>query len=475
MSDAIQPIVNAARARFVLLTLLLASVPLFALILGALDTGYLLAVAVVLVAAAAFAVHSREGTAATFPLRLIFLLLIVGFFVKAVAILAVLELDADPPIEGMSAELVRDEELLRYGYGIAAIGFVAFTLGSVVALRLMPILKQGWQEASVRDDLRARRLCQMFFAIVLVLCLATAYAQYATGVGVMGRNITLPYRLAGAIVHPRNVVIPYLLLVLAWVADRTGQRRLHLAICVALALHALCQTMLMASRGMLLLLLLPLFVLWVSTSRTSALRQLGIVVLTSVVVLAYPLLSALRVIRAAEPTAAVWEQMGEAHQARAQSSDAPARILFRISGIDNLLVSVQYGEPGFEFEHMARMLFDRERTFNMIYTQDYAGYGPYNEVHGSAPSLIGAFYVLGGTPLVLLGCIAWPLCIAGGIRLGERCCIYSGPPAVAFITVVALTVTLEGTVDDVPRLAPFYVLALILGEFGVRRIAQGPP
>ena len=92
--------------------------------------------------------------------------------------------------------------------------------------------------------------------------------------------------------------------------------------------------------------------------------------------------------------------------------------------------------------------FDPNRSFGLVFTQDIEGHGSLVANHASAPSLVGAFYVLGGCIGVIAGMCILVTFIASLWEIIEKTLKFSSAPAAAiFAGAFVLNFSSEGTIE----------------------------
>jgi hypothetical protein len=302
----------------------------------------------------------------------------------------------------------------------------------------------------------------------------TGYAQYLTGVGIMGRgNVVLPFRMAGLIVHSRNVLIPTLYLLIIWLTDKW---KLQQIFCIAIGLlivHGLSQMVLASSRGALVNYLVPVFFLWLLTRRFTTWRLITMLMILFLISMLHPIISAYRVQRAVGEPSDIVGALTEALKASGNLvellENGIVNIISRVIGVDGLLFAIAWGEGELSLENLRYYLFNPEgRSLARIYTQDVVGFGPSVTWHQNAPSLLGAFYLIGGNMGVVLGMslwvIFWMLLWKGLKRQQWR----TLPVIQACCLGLLWYASMEGNIDFFFFQGPMLGASLLLGEILIR-------
>jgi hypothetical protein len=353
----------------------------------------------------------------TLPIWVILGVFLIGYYFKFYWMTWVLQHDAAWPFDPLFLAPASSRSLMFEAYRVTALGFVTFCLTSWLFLGKRKGKVVVEDERSATDDQISRRRIARFSIVIIIgltiLMVITGYAQYLTGVGIMGRdNVVLPFRMAGLIVHSRNVLIPTLYLLIIWLTDKW---KLQQIFCIAIGLlivHGLSQMVLASSRGALVNYLVPVFFLWLLTRRFTTRRLIIMLMILFLIFMLHPIISAYRVQRAVGEPSDIVGALTEALKASGNLvellENGIVNIISRVIGVDGLLFAIAWGEGELSLENLRYYLFNPEgRSLARIYTQDVVGFGPSVTWHQNAPSLLGAFYLIGGNMGVVLGMSLW--------------------------------------------------------------------
>jgi hypothetical protein len=414
----------------------------------------------------------------TLPIWVILGIFVVGYYIKFYWMTWVLENNMEWPFDMLFFLPARSNTLMLRAYVATSLGFIAFCLTAWVALRWGGVWSMKPVPLSFDDSKQIRRriirFSPAFLGILGIIMLVTGYAQYITQVGIMGQdNIYLQFRMAGVIVHSRNIVIPTLLLLIVWLADMWQLRRLFYIVLGMLMLHGLTQMVLMSSRGILVNMILPVIFLWFTTDRFKGWRRgltLGVIIF---VLMAYPLFTSYRWLRLEDNPLDIFGALTQAFQdlenPLANLSLRFSSVISRVTGVDSLLFAVQWGKETLSLDTIQYYLFNPERTLPKIFTQDVAGFGPWMTSFQAAPSLLGTFYLMGGNTAVILGFVLWvALCELLWIRM-MRLKWVTLPLIRAVFPTIILWTTMEGDLNILPRTVLIFGGSLCLCEFFVRK------
>ena len=423
------------------------------------------------------------GSAFSIIIWLILVIVILGYFVKFYWLsgLAITESVTDS-FDNETLSLAGMPDLMLKAYLISTVGFVAMCLSATLALilseaaNLSPAEAGLILEAEIDFSLseRAQRLVTALLIIIAVVIVMSAGAQYILGIGVAGVEAqSVSFRLGGIIFYLRSISIPFFLLIILWLADKYYLKKSFIISMILLIFHGLTQTLLTASRGVLLTLFIPLVLIWILSGRFNLSRRLLMVFSIVCVLLLHPLISNYRMARiggnAADLSTAISRSAEKASSSQ-QDSILVGLLLggiggysARIPGTECILMVLEYGESKGLFYY----LFNK-RGLGEIYTQDVAGADP-EAVIGISPSLIGVFFLLSGYPGIVIGMTGWIflwLLVCLGL---QQLRVKTALVQLAMICLLVALTTSEGDIDNLPFRSLLLVGNFLLGEFLVRK------
>ena len=420
------------------------------------------------------------------PVWIILGVFAVGYYSKFYWITWVLDTNAEWPFGWLFRSLANSRWLMFRAYEISTWGFVAFCLSGWAVLGWGPRDTPHWdkeqhwdeQETLIRHRITELSIPLLFALAVVVV--TTGYAQYATGIAIAGvEAVYLPFRLAGVIVHSRDVTIPALLLLIIWLADGRQLGAMFSVALGMLVLHGLTQMLLLSSRGALLMMLFPLVMLWLLTGRFTARRRNVLLGIFFMAAWLHPVISEYRRLRvvggAGDVAGAFTEAVGASGEFWSSASKGLTSLIARVVGTDMLLFAAQLGDVSLSFENISYYLFNPTRSLARIFTQDIAGFGPNTWEHLSAPSLLGTFYLVGGSVGVIIGAALWPVFWQLIWTFLQRLRWRSLPVAKSTVLVLIFSFTSEGTIDGIPFKGLIYGASLLLCEFLVREFVFPSP
>ncbi len=340
--------------------------------------------------------------------------------------------------------LAYSKEALIKAYATITYAFATFCLTAVF---LAGNLKIPQEEKQHKEKFNYRLTSSVLFWTTFLLMGITSYAMYITGISQMGaESVYLPYRLAGLIFYTRFLLIPGLLIMLLWCSDVGGSRRQFNFGLLLLILHGLSDMLFRSSRGALLGTFIGVFMLFLITRRMSRQRlQLFVIILLATSV-TFPVISSYRSIRAEDPRSTIMTSLKEAADISSdESSDIEETAYGRIASMffrGGMLSIIPIVGTGIE-PIGSRAI---QTSVTKFFTNDVLGYDP-DHIHGSAPSLVGWFYIVGGNLFVIIGIIAYTTVTWIYWRAMIKMNLMCLPVAKTLFLFSLLNISIEGTLE----------------------------
>jgi hypothetical protein len=413
------------------------------------DSGYLWATLATIASCAILLSRLDRSLDITLPFWTIFAVFLVGYYIKFYWVVL------DPNFLKEAGELIAlaySPTALLPAFNLATTAFVSFCLTAWVLLGLT-----GRREVpnGAETHVEAYRSVARFLVwLTPALMLFTFWIAYETGILIMGAaSVNLPFRLAGMIFYARSTLIPALILMLIYCGNKADER-VRTSIGIALLfIHGLSDVLLRSSRGQFVVMVFALGALLLVSGkvlRRSALSILLVgVLITSMLA---PVITEYRNYRALSPEASIAEALIGGVQ-----SESVAEVSFtelftsgfrfvamRVVGMEMLLVYMGYHVMPLGDSALAVM--QSPRGFAGYVTMDLLGVPEYVST-SAAVSLVGWFYLVGGTISVVVGILGYLVLVwalwSGLRRLRLRIL----PVAQAILLVWVYTVTSEGTLD----------------------------
>ena len=260
---------------------------------------------------------------------------------------------------------------------------------------------------TVEKRINYRAVISILLWLIPILMGITIYVMYITGICRMGAdNPNLPFRLAGWINYIRITLIPALLLLLIWCSDKADLRKHFSFGIILLFLHGLSDMLLRSSRGAILMPFILLTMLFLVTGRITKKRVQVFVIIFIITIILFPIISSYRYLRATDLHVPIGSSLvdatinvssGESFSFFEMLKGAGTSIIFRFTGADSLLHIIGAGVRPLYAE-----AFTGSINVTKFFTVDVIGFSP-DAIHGSAPSFLGWFYLVGGNRLVVIG------------------------------------------------------------------------
>jgi len=436
---------------------------------------YLILSGVSLVACGFLLARLDQSTKVTLPYYITLGIFIVGYYVQFYL------LAWDPRIYAsynlLASRAAMSLRVLMDTYTTTCLAFVTFCFIAWFAIGAKQKSRAGLPNKAPNELPRARvrKIVIALLPAVLVLEVGTALIVWRLNIAVMGADsAVLPFRLAGVFFYSRLVALPGLLLLFTWMAHRgqlKSQFRLGLAL---LLIHGIIDTVLRTSKGTLLILLLQLVFLLLLSDALNVWRLQFVAAGIVLVVLLFPVIARYRDVRAGSDISQIYDPLVQGFEGAYGSgefqnvvSDTLTGIVFRVIGADGLLVIVESRMPSLGLLNASGVtnILNRE-----IYVSNPANNG------GSAPSLVGWFYLVGGNISVVIGMAAFLIVVnfiwraLAGLR--------SKPVAEAILLGLFLLLINDGVIDlllwwFVIALATIAFSELLLRPARQRRIGVG--
>jgi len=335
--------------------------------------------------------------------------------------------------------------MLLKGYAATTYAFIIFCLTAwLLVVHVRPL-----QVSSTKREIDYRFVISILLWLVPILMVATTYLMYITQIAIMGAESKyLPFRLAGVIFYTRFTIIPALLLLLIWCGDQMGSRK-HLKLGITLLfLHGLSDVLLRGSKGFLLLLFISLLFLFLLTGRMNKQRAWLVIIIAFLSIMLWPLVSTYRYIRDAD--GGIIYTLVEAVNTILQTSPSLPNILgetlkmimFRFTGMEGLLPIVAAGIQPLGITSLFDPIVER------VFTVEVVGYSPF-AIQGTAPSLLGWFYLVGGNYVVVAGVFCFVLLTWVFWSFLAKIRLLCLPVAQALFLILVFGFSMEGAMDRI--------------------------
>lgn len=419
-------------------------------------------------------------------LWIIFLLFLVGYYVKFYVLLYLVQTDSTDllvPSFGQGIYSLISETILLEAYQFVTLVFIALCISLAVLLTMGDKARHAdtplYQENDADPIIVVRQgSLILFLSIPILLSLITAYLQESTGIGVTSSvEVVLPYRLAGAIQYIRTDFIPILFLLMIWLADRIKNRLVLIMSVLFHLLHGATSSLLSTSKSGFALAVISLLILWLVSGNFSKIRRNYLLALVPLVILLSGVLSISRGIRNTGdvgtldslPTA-VFDLFSYAGPIETFMRLALA-LLLRINGIDPLLYIVRY-QPSFDLGRTWSILAEAPIDVNYMYGQLVLDVTSPDLIGVAfSISLLGFFYFVFGNQLAtIVGVSCYTLFWHVLFRKIAAAHFILSRVIFTMLAIMLALFTSEGSLQALPIRLFLLLIAGILGESLIRRL-----
>jgi len=422
--------------------------------------------------------HLHTQNQFVFPVWIIFLVFLIGYYFKFYLL-------AFNPLLGarrssMLSQLAASEEVLIESYRIVTVAFVVFCIIACMIMKRQNIHKHKrflLQRELMNANWVGMSLCVFFISIVLMI--VTNAIIYVTGIAVMGAPpVYLPYRLAGVVFYTTVVIIPSLFVLLVWSTDREDLQRWFLLALILVFLFVMMRCLPRSTRGYLLVLFILLLFVFVLSDRLTWRRvMLGGVVGVSVVALFRPM-TVYRGALISHPElgigGAMWRSFNSISEAGLWNNviNGFIDVFFRMTGVESLMMMIGGGFQALGTGGIGSLFIFGGPGLARLFTSRIEGIAEHM-IHLSAPSFLGAFYMVGGMVFTTLGVVVFTVIVWAVwtliLRLNLRC----SPVAQAMFLMLVVSLVMDGELDRFVWPVISTTAGIMLCEFIMRTVGTG--
>lgn len=376
--------------------------------------------------------------------------------------------------------MVQNNGAQLLAFGLSTIAFTSFSFSTAALLFFMT--KQDNDVCQYLDSGRSvlfGLIAKRSLWIVTVLILLLAYISYKYHIGEMGApsREALPFYLKGIIFYARTIVIPLIILLSIYLAERSGHILVSRLGVLILIMHGVLDMLLRSSRSSLLLsLLLLVFLMLADGIKLRHKEKVFFSVMMTLAFFMIPIMTEYRQIRLGYNLPHIEAFSSALNVARKdllmQIFKGLEFVLFRMPGIESLWCMITArGEP------LGMHGIDVINSKNGI-----AGYltyiiYPLREADYTllAPSFVGWFYLVAGLPAIVFGSIFTGVLSLLGWRFLDRRYIESGPVAQVFFLWILFMALTEGTLDSMAYMFLVGLITIVALEVGLRMFLKKKP
>jgi len=381
---------RARLSRFrIVLTVALVCFLLGALNITVVDVENILALSFfALIAWVAVMVSLPRDTASALPVWLLAAVFFLGYFPEYIY------LTVDPHALADTDPILASRlsaKVLSSTYQLLLVGFCVFCLSAAIPMRRANSGRQSTTRLAI-----APHMPDAVLGGIVLVEVVSAYLMWTYGVGIMWADApSLPYRMAGFLYYTRVIFLPAFLLLLFWLNDHRQAGWRFPASVGLLLLHGLLEALLRGSRGAILHLFLQiLFLLLVTGKMTRRRFSIGLIALSSVI-LAYPLITAYRTVRAMKIEASPANVIAFAYDPRAVVKTLPLGVRAALHRVNPVFMIISNTPQPLGLRNIGKVT----RKLNTDLYHLFPGMGQ----GAGAATLLGWFYLLEGLPGVIIG------------------------------------------------------------------------
>lgn len=368
--------------------------------------------------------------------------------------------------------MVNDRDALLQAFKLSAIAFACFSFSSSALLFFM-----RKQDSHVHQYIDSNNstlygvMAKCSLWLVTLLMLVLAYITYKYHIGEMGvpSGEALPFRLKGVVFYARTVLIPLIIILSIYLAERSGlivASRLGMLI---LIMHGVMDMLLRNSRsGLLLALLLLVFLMLTAEIKLQRKEKVFFAVMMVLATIMIPIMSVYRNMRYLNFSYV--DAFSNAFNV--VSNDWVTQILFglnflfyRLPGIESLWCMIAH-----RAEPLGIQSVDIINAANGIagYYTDLIYPPPQVVKTLYAPGFCGWFYLAAGLPGTVIGSLfTGALSVYGWKFLGHRYLESATIARVFFLWMLFMVLT-EGTLDSMVYMFLVGLITIMVIEVGLR-------
>jgi hypothetical protein len=391
----------------------------------------------------------------TFPFWLIFVVFLVAYYFKFYWLAICPEKGAI--MWPQFPSLFFHPDSLIAAYSITTYGFGAFCVTSWFLLGKPYYLKIKKISYQITSNNRYRFVSSLVLLIVPFLMVITSFIMYKTGISVSGaESVYLPFRLAGIIYYTRTILIPALLLLLIWCSEQVGWYKKSMIGLILLFLHGFTQTILTTTKAGILSILILAFLLFLLTGfkiRKGHIWFFGGSLLMGIFLFSVAAEYRLARISGVGSLISMLSIATESIQHWFLNfgdilSYAFSTIFLRFTGVEMLMVYT-----GLDIKPLAQhawKVIAAPGGLSTYVTLDIFGYLSHAK-NSVAPGMVGWFYLVGGTSLVIFGLVGFTIVTHLLWKILTRMKLRSLPVArvlfLSLLQMIAMDGVLEGLIS----------------------------
>ena len=373
--------------------------------------------------------------------------------------------------------MVNDRNALLQAFKLSVIAFTCFSFSAAALLFFMR--KENNHIYQYFDSVNSTFLgviAKRSLLVITLLMLVLAYITYKYHIGEMGSSPgeALPFRMKGVVFYARTILIPIVILLSIYLAERSGHIMVSRLGILLLIMHGVMDMLLRSSRsGLLLALLLLAFLVLTDGVKLRRKEKVVVGIMLAIAFFLVPIMTKYRDIRVNYDLPYIEAFFSALNVVEINWFTQPLKglqfVLFRMPGIESLwcmianravplglhsidVITSKNGIAGY----LTYVIYSIKETDNTLL----------------APGFVGWFYLVAGLPAVVLGSLfAGALSVLGWKFLDSRY-FKSGPIAQVLFLWMLFMVLTEGTLDSMVYMFLVGLITIIALEVGLRTFVR---
>lgn len=242
----------------------------------------------------------------------------------------------------------------------------------------------------------------LLFIFIVICSVVTGFMQKLLGIEFTGKE--LPFFLSSIIIYSRNFLIPIIyleILIITYFNFRRNKVFINFII-IAMIIHSLASTILMSSKGYLIVLIMQLVLL--ITSLKDINKYIIFIKASPFIIIAfllYPIMELYRQFRVTYEVISIFDTIIGAYNLLIDTdavlflTTGILMIALRVIGTDSLIQAVNYTKSVVYNLDWTFNIINDDKSFLQFFTQDVAGFGAAAiQAHSSSPGILGYLYIL---------------------------------------------------------------------------------
>ena len=389
--------------------------------------------------------------------------------------------------------MVEDRVSLLRAFKLSVTAFTCFSLAAAALLFYMRELgSSAYQSADEgRSTLHGLIAKRSLWAVTLFMSVL-GYISYAYHIGEMGAQLSdpLPFHLKGVVFYASTIVVPLVILLSIFLAERSGCMITSRVGMLILIMHGVMNMLLRNSRSALLLSLILLIFLMLAGGVKLRLKEK--VLFGAMMILGFwmvPIMTVYRSYRTTFNQSVVDAFFSALSNVAQNGSDQIFKgvefVFFRMPGIECLWnMLARHAEPlgAYSIDVIHQKDGIAGYVTRVIYSYGESMYFPASFVDAQlfapslfAPSFVGWCYLVAGLPAIMVGSVLLGILSVLGGKFLNRKYLETGPVAQVFFLWILFMALTEGTLDSMIHMFIVGLITIVFLEASLRLITRMKP